>query len=98
MATTTLTQNPQKITVPANTSEHDIDFSNILSDSEGTALIDWVSGTSVQINCNGVAIDSATANISSAVTKLLLPVRRGINIRYKGGAGSEVFNITILND
>jgi len=30
--------------------------------------------------------------------KLLLPIRRGINIRYKGGAGSEVFNITILND
>jgi hypothetical protein len=95
MATTTLAQNGQKITVPANTTEHQIDFNNVLEGEYGEALIDWVSGTSVQLNSNGVAIDTPTAALNTTQNKMILPIKRGTNIRYKGGAGSETFNIYI---
>lgn len=96
MATTTLTQNGQKITVPANTQEHQIDFSNILESGEGDALIEWISGTAIQLNANGVAIDAASATLNTSQPKMLLPIKLGVNIRFKGGAGSETFNIYIL--
>lgn len=97
MATTTLTQIPQKITVPANTSEHDINFDAMLDAlgllEMGTARLDSFSGT-VQFNANNVSITTASGSFASGATPSI-PIRRGIKLRYKGGAGSETFNITI---
>lgn len=95
MAVTTLTQNGQKITV-SGTSEHQIDYSNILESGEGEALVEWISGTAIQLNANGVAIDAASATLNSTQPKMILPIKLGVNIRFKGGAGSETFNIYIL--
>lgn len=100
MATTTLTLNPQLITVPANTTEHDISFENILPVKKrrgvtANALIEWVSGTTVQFNANNTAITAASAAINSTQSKLILPLTRGVNLRYKGGAGSETFYISL---
>jgi len=95
MATLVLTQNGERVTVPANTSEHEIDFDALLQDSQGEALIEWVSGTAVQINSNGVAITSATATLATGNNKFILPVRKGVRMKYKGGAGSEVFQVYI---
>lgn len=97
MATTTLTQNPQKITVPANTNEHDIDFNNILKSlghQSGFALLDSFSGT-ISFNANGVAIDSGSGTYSSGTA--MIPIKLNLNLRYKGAAGSETFNITIVS-
>ena len=97
MATTTLTQIPQKITVPANTNEHDINFDNMLDalglNEMGTALVDSFSGT-VSFNANNVTIDSSSGAYSSGTG--MIPIRRGIKLKYKGGSGSETFNITIF--
>lgn len=96
MAIQTLSQNGQKITIAADTNEHQIDFGNILKGDSGTALIEWVSGTAFQINSNGVAIAAGTITMNATQLKTLLPIFRGTNIRMKGGAGSETFNITIF--
>jgi hypothetical protein len=101
MATTTLTLNPQLITVPANTNEHDIDFDDVLPAKTkrgltAYALIERVSGTSVQFNSNNTAISAASGAVNATQTKLILPLTRGVNLRYKGGAGSETFYITIV--
>lgn len=97
MATTTLTQIPEKITVPANTNEHDINFDNMLDalglHEMGSALLDSFSGT-VQFNANNVTITAASGSYSSGTA--MIPIRRGIKLKYKGGAGSETFNITIF--
>jgi len=98
MATTTLTLNPELITVPANTTEHDINFDDILKKRYGTALIERVSGTSVQLNSNGVAISALAPAIIEANPKMVLPIKKGTNIRMKGGAGSETFMVTIHPD
>lgn len=109
MATTTLSVNPQKITV-SDTDENDIncdafilDEGEIYVNSEGFnrkyvggyALITLISGTSVQFSCNGQVITSDSASIQSADNKFVLPIKRGVNLKYKGGAGGEVFSITI---
>lgn len=96
----TLSQNGQRITIAADTNEHQIDFGNILKGDSGLAQIEWVSGTSFQINSNGVAISSAagsvTKSMSTSQPRTFLPIFRNQNIRMKGGAGSEVFDITIF--
>lgn len=101
MAVQTLSQNGQKITIAADTNEHQIDFGNVLEGDVGIALIEWISGTSFQINSNGAAISSTdgsvTMSLNSTQTKAYLPIKRNRNIRMKGGAGSEVFTIMILN-
>lgn len=89
--------NPELITVPANTNEHEIDFNNILLDTHGSALIERVSGTSIQINASGIAITSITGAINATQTKLIVPIKRNNNLRMKGSAGSETFYITILH-
>ncbi len=100
MATTTMTLKSQKITV-SGTSEHDINFDAVLfyDDSDGNAFITMVSGTAVQFSPNGQAItaDSLTLSASGNNTKEIFEVKRGVPLRYKGGAGSEVFNINIVS-
>lgn len=109
MATTTLSVNPQKITV-SGTTEHQIncdafilDENEVYRDSQGQlkkyvggyALIKLISGTSVQFSCGGQEITADSAALQSSDDRFVLPVRRYTNIRYKGGAGGEVFSITI---
>lgn len=97
MATTTLSQIPQKITVPADTNEHDIDFDNMLTSlgfQVGYALLSDFSGT-VQINGNNVSITSASGTFGTS-SHPMIPIKKGVKIRYKGGSGSETFNITIV--
>jgi hypothetical protein len=98
MAVTTMTTNPQKITVNG-TGAHEIDFKDMMnqSDFRADALIQLISGTSVQFNIKGDVTESSGA-LTSTVDKLILPVYRSSqNIKYKGGAGSEVFIITIVD-
>lgn len=97
MATTTLTQKAQNITVPANTSEHDIDFDAVLGESAGIAFVTMKTGTAVQFNNNGVTIDSNSITLSSSGnnTKEIFDIKKGVKLKYKGGAGSETFNINI---
>jgi hypothetical protein len=99
MATTTLTQKCQQITV-SGTTEHDINFDNVMphDDKFGYASITIKTGTAVQFNGNGVAIDSDSMTLSSSGnnTKELIEIEKGTKLKYKGGAGSETFNINII--
>ena len=98
MATTTLTVNPQQITV-ADTETHEIDFKTMIiyDDHLVHALIELVSGTSVQIAARGT-LNEHSAALSSTNTKMILALRRrGPNIKYKGGSGGEVFIVTIID-
>lgn len=99
---TTLTHRFQKITV-SGTSEQTIDFGGVLLLENGNkarlgmATVELISGSSVQLSPNA-AIDSDAAAITTANPKAILDLYRGEAIRYKGGAGGEVFNISILID
>lgn len=93
MATTTLTLNPQKITLPDG-NENDIDFDAVLGKlgvREGHAYLDSFSAAT-QFNCNGQAITSASGSYSSGT--IILPISRGIKLRYKG-SNAATFNIAI---
>ena len=109
MAETVLTHRFQKITV-SGTTEHTIDFDTVLrynsgtltpkgsnAASQGIALIELQSGASVQLS-NDIAIDSASGTVITANPKMMLYIKRGQPVRFKGGAGSEVFTISILPD
>jgi hypothetical protein len=100
MATTTLAKKQQTITV-SGTSENDINFNDVLKSSNsrlGYALITMVSGTAVQFDSNDVAIGAGSIALSATgnITKEIFEIQHGVNLRYKGGAGSEVFNISII--
>lgn len=98
MATTTLTVNPQLITVDG-TEEHQIDWTSMLRADEYhcTALVTLVTGTAVQFNSKG-SVTSASAGIKTADNKFVLTLYKNDgNIYYKGGAGSETFSITITS-
>jgi len=89
-----LLKNPQKITI-VGTNEFELVYDDSLISGPGTAFVEWVSGTSFQICGNG-AIDSTCVAVTSANPKPPpFPVRPNIPIRVKGGAGGEVFNISI---
>lgn len=98
MATTTLTSKSITITV-SGTSEHDIDFDDVLTkgDNDGYALVTMISGTAVQFDPSGVTIDSNSITLHSSGndTKEMFEIKRGVKLKYKGGAGSEVFNLNI---
>jgi hypothetical protein len=98
MAITTLSVNPQKITV-SGTDTHEIDFKNmvIYDDHIVHALIEFVSGTSVQIAARGT-LNELSASLTATNNKMVLVLKRiGPNIKYKGGAGNEVFIVTIID-
>ncbi len=89
-----LLKNPQKITI-VGTAEYELTFDeSIFVPADGTAYIDWVSGTSFQICGNG-HIDSTCVAVTSANPKTFFPVKSGKPIYVKGAAGGEVFNIAI---
>ena len=93
MATTTLTVNPQKITLP-DTAENDINFDNVLGAlgvTDGLAFLDSFSAAT-QFSANGVAITSASGSYSSG--SIILPIKRGIKLKYKG-SNAATFNIAI---
>lgn len=101
MATTTMTLKHMKITV-SGTSEHDINFDAALGVGmvrTGYAAITMLTGTAVQFSANGQAItsDSLTLSSSGNNTRELLEIKRDVPLRYKGGAGSETFNINIMS-
>lgn len=101
MATTTLAKKQQTITV-SGTSENDIDFDAVLKSARsklGYALITMVSGTAVQFDSNGVAIAAGSISLSSTgnITKEIFEIQVGVPLKFKGGAGSEVFNISIIS-
>ena len=95
-----MTQKAQLITV-SGTSEHDINFDAALlfDDRDGLAAVTMLTGTAVQFSANGVAIDANSAALSASGnnTKELFEVKRGVKLKYKGGAGSETFNINIIS-
>lgn len=101
MALTTLSRKQLRITV-SGTSEHTIDFDSVMiqGDKYGTAYITMISGTAVQFDSSGNAIDSDSITLSATgnATKEILEITRGVPIRYKGGAGSEVFQINIASN
>jgi hypothetical protein len=95
MATTTLTLNPQKITLP-DTNENDINFDTVLGKlggyTTGYALIDEMSAAT-QFSANGEAIAAGSGSFSTG--SKIIPITRGIKLRYKGSNGAT-FNITIV--
>lgn len=95
MATTTLTQNPQKITAPDG-NENDIDFDTILgkigAGIDGYALCQEFSA-STQLNANGIAIDSNSGAFASG--QAMIPIFRGIKLKYKT-SNAATFTITIV--
>ena len=90
-----LLKNPQKVTI-SGTDEFNLTFDESLIKGDGVAYVEWVSGTSFQICGNG-AIDSTCIAVTSANPKTFFPVSSIIPIRVKGGAGGEVFNISICH-
>lgn len=97
MATITLDSKQRFITV-SGTSEHDIDFDAVLikGDNYAHATVTIVSGTEVKFDSYGKAIDSDSMKLTAA-DKEILELTRGVKLKYKGGAGSETFNISILS-
>lgn len=96
MALTTLTVNPQKITVPGNSSDHTINFDAMLpgGDDQGTAYIDNISGP-IYINNQG-ATDAGTLCAAKTTTdKVFLDIKRGTPLHYAGASGGETFHIEI---
>ncbi len=91
-ATHTVTLNPTKITV-SGTSENTIDLDALCEGGEAECYIEWVSGTSVQLNFNDKAITAASAALNSTQTKYIFTYYKSQWVRCKGGAGSETFNI-----
>jgi hypothetical protein len=94
-ATHTLTLNPTKITV-TGTSENTIDCDALCDGGEAEMYIEWVSGTTVQLNFNDKAITAASSALNSTQTKYIFTYKKSQWIRCKGGAGSETFNIGIF--
>ena len=95
MATTTLTLNPQKITLPDG-NENDINFDTILGElgvRDGYALLDHFSAAT-QFSCAGDAITAASGTYSSGT--IYLPITRGVKLRYKG-TNAATFNIAIVS-
>jgi hypothetical protein len=102
MAETVLTHKYQKITL-SGTSEHTLNFDNMLKNKtegsnplNGVALIELKSGASVQISPNAT-IDSVAGTVTTAFPKVMVDIRNGHPIRVKGGAGSEVLDVSILS-
>lgn len=92
-ATTTVTLNPTKVTV-SGTSENTIDCDALCTDGDSfDGYIEWVSGTSVQLNFNDKSITASSAAMTSSQTKFPFRYQKSQWIRCKGGAGSETFNI-----
>lgn len=94
MATTTLTLNPQKITLPDG-NENDIDFDSVLGAlgvANGYAVVSEFSAAT-QFNCNNQAITAASGEYSSG--SHLLPITRNVNLRYKG-TNAATFTIAII--
>lgn len=92
-----MTFTAQDIVVPANTTEHDINFDAVLNETAGFAIITMKTGTAVQFSANGAAIATGAVTLSSSGnnTKEFFDIKRGVKLKYKGGAGSETFNISI---
>lgn len=96
MALITLSENPQKITVPANTDDHTINFDSMLAEGDqvGSLLIDNLSGT-VKFNTEGTTSASSGTYVSG--DKIILPANRGQVLHYSGNAGGETFNICVIS-
>lgn len=92
-ATHTPTSNPAVITV-SGTSNETVDLSKIIGPS-GEAIIEWISGTTIQFNTKGACV-AASGAINSTQTKLILPVQSHDYLNHKGGAGSETYLLTCL--
>lgn len=96
-----LTFKQQTITV-SGTSEQELDFDAKLwyDDSYAHALVTMVSGTAVQFSSDGTAIASGAITLHSSGndTKEIFEIRRGTPLKYKGAAGGEVFNISIISN
>lgn len=102
MATTTLTVNPQVITV-SGTGDNEIDYSNLIKNGGGKplALITILSGTTVRFNSLGSVdlTNSATYTAGDKEVIELNPATNAadkVNLHYRGGAGSETFKISIV--
>lgn len=94
MATTTLTSKFQKITVPSDTDQHEIDFDDMLETPFGFAQVEWLSGAGIQLS-SGVDIDADSASLTIDQKKYILEIRRGTTLKFQGAAGDEEFNVCI---
>lgn len=94
MATTSITQKFQKVTV-SGTGNHELSFASLISEKRKSfdVLIKWVSGTAVQIS--NKVIDSDSGTLSTGNDKIIFFCSKQSIIHFKGGAGSEVFTVNI---
>lgn len=87
-------------TTANNSVSADIDFENVLPHKQfkgltGYALIDWISGTSIQFSCNGEEITASSGAITTSQPRMILPLTRAVALKHKG-AGGEEYNLTIV--
>lgn len=103
MATQIMTVNPQKVTVPGNTNDNDIDISAFML-NEGTILIDNISGP-IRFNISGVTSATNSA-VYTTTDKIVLFKRYAANLasndsaqtlHFRGAAGGETFQLTVIN-
>ncbi len=96
MALLTMTRNPEKITLPANTDEHTLDVSAFVVDyTKYEALIRRRTG-SFQIDATNNTITAANDTLDDVNDRTIIDVTNDFPIRLKGAAGSEQFSIQII--
>ena len=87
-------------TTDNNSVAGEIDFMDVLpfksvAGLTGYALIELVSGTSVQFSPLG-AVTATSIAATANEDKLIIPIYKDKPLNYEGGAGSETFNIVIV--
>lgn len=100
MANTVMLSKSLTITV-SGTDQHTIDFSAVIKDTDGLALVTMLTGTAVKFSPDG-DIDansqtSLTLSSSGNATKEIFQVGFDKPLRYKGGVGSETYNINVID-
>lgn len=95
MAETVMTVNPQKVTVPSNTSDHTLNFDALLNegDEEGTIWIENISGP-MRFNAKA-ATDATISGVYTTTDKLVLDCKRGTPLHFRGAAGAETFQASV---
>lgn len=98
MATVTMTVNPQKITNSSDTNDHDLNFDTFITSpsNQGKALVDNISGP-MRFNGQGVT-DSSNSASYTTTDKCIIDIQKGFTFHYRGAAGSETFQISIVNE
>lgn len=90
MAIINITQRFQKVTLPADTDQHELNFQEI---GGGFVVIRWLTGT---FQISDQTIDSSSGTVNEDNPDAMIDITDFVNHKVKGGAGSETFNVMVL--